>query len=145
MEARINNVAAYYAPAIGEQQTTVSWNNLPRTSWKSLSEQPLVIDLGKIVSLKGFTYAPLNEQAKPTMAYRYNFSTSLDGKNWKRILQHGEFSNIMHNPLPQTVQFEQEETARFIKLEATTPDDKPAIVEMEEIGITLVGHEATCQ
>lgn len=145
LEARINNVAAYYAPAIGEQQTTVSWNNLPRTSWKSLSEQPLVIDLGKIVSLKGFTYAPLNEQAKPTMAYRYNFSTSLDGKNWKRILQHGEFSNIMHNPLPQTVQFEQEETARFIKLEATTPDDKPAIVEMEEIGITLVGHEATCQ
>lgn len=73
LEARINNVAAYYAPAIGEQQTTVSWNNLPRTSWKSLSEQPLVIDLGKIVSLKGFTYAPLNEQAKPTMAYRYNF------------------------------------------------------------------------
>lgn len=51
----------------------------------------------------------------------------------------------MHNPLPQTVQFEQEEIARFIKLEATTPDDKPAIVEMEEIGITLVGHESTCQ
>lgn len=137
LDARINNVAAYYATPLSEQQTTSSWNDLPRTAWKKISDQPLVIDLGKTVTLKGFTYAPLNEQAKTTMAYRYKFSVSLDGQIWKEITLNGEFSNIMHNPLPQTVSFGHEETARFIKLEATSPNDTPAVVEIEEIGVTL--------
>lgn len=137
LEARIINVAAYYAAPINEEQVSSNWNNLPRTSWKKLSSQPLIIDLGKVVSLKGFTYAPLNEQAKATMANRYKFSVSLDGQIWKEIPLNGEFSNIMHNPLPQTVLFGQEETARFIRLEATSPDDTPAVVEIEEIGVTL--------
>ena len=137
LEAHISNVAAYYAPDVEEQQAASKWNDLPRDSWKEVSAQPLVIDLGKEVSLKGFTYAPLNEQAKPTMAYRYTFYVSMDGKSWTKVPTNGEFSNIMHNPLPQTVKFAQPQKARFIKLDATTPDAAAAIVEMEEIGVSL--------
>lgn len=43
----------------------------------------------------------------------------------------------MHNPLPQTVIFPQREVARFIKLEATTPDASTAVIETEEIGVSL--------
>ena len=114
-----------------------SWNDLPRSTWNKISDQPLIIDLGKTVSLKGFTYAPFNEQAKATMAYRYDFYTSIDGKSWKKVIAGGEFSNIMHNPLPQTVIFPQREVARFIKLEATTPDASTAVIETEEIGVSL--------
>ncbi len=137
LEAHISNVAAYYAPDVEEQQVASKWNDLPRGSWKKVSAQPLVIDLGKEVSLKGFTYAPLNEQAKPTMAYRYTFYVSMDGKSWTKVPTNGEFSNIMHNPLPQTVKFAQPQKARFIKIDATTPDAAAAIVEMEEIGVSL--------
>ena len=137
LEAHISNVAAYYAPDVEEQQAASKWNDLPRDSWKKVSAQPLVIDLGKEVSLKGFTYAPLNEQAKPTMAYRYTFYVSLDGKEWTKVPASGEFSNIMHNPLPQTVKFAQSQKARFIKLAATTPDASAAVVEMEEMGVSL--------
>lgn len=137
LEAHISNVAAYYAPDVEEQQAASKWNYLPRNSWKKVSAQPLVIDLDKEVSLKGFTYAPLNEQAKPTMAYRYTFYVSMDGKSWTKVPTNGEFSNIMHNPLPQTVKFAQPQKARFIKLDATTPDAAAAIVEMEEIGVSL--------
>lgn len=137
LEAHISNVAAYYAPDVEEQQAASKWNDLPRNSWKQVSAQPLVIDLGKEVSLKGFTYAPLNEQAKPTMAYRYTFYVSMDGKSWTKVPTNGEFSNIMHNPLPQTVKFAQPQKARFIKIDATTPDAAAAIVEMEEIGVSL--------
>ena len=49
----------------------------------------------------------------------------------------GEFSNIMHNPLPQTVTFNKGVQARFIKLEATTPAATTAKVEMNEIGVTV--------
>lgn len=138
LEARISNVAAYYAPDVEEQQASSQWNDLPRDSWKKVSAQPLVIDLGKDVTLKGFTYAPLNEQAKPTMAYRYKFYVSMDGKAWTEVSANGEFSNIMHNPLPQTVKFAQPQKARFIKLDATTPDAAPAVVELEEVGVSLV-------
>lgn len=137
LEAHISNVAAYYAPDVEEQQAASKWNDLPRDSWKEVSAQPLVIDLGKEVSLKGFTYAPLNEQAKPTMAYRYTFYVSMDGKSWTKVPTNGEFSNIMHNPLPQIVKFAQPQRARFIKIDATTPDAAAAIVEMEEIGVSL--------
>lgn len=138
LEARISNVAAYYAPDVEEQQASSQWNDLSRDSWKKVSAQPLVIDLGKDVTLKGFTYAPLNEQAKPTMAYRYKFYVSMDGKAWTEVSANGEFSNIMHNPLPQTVKFAQPQKARFIKLDATTPDAAPAVVELEEVGVSLV-------
>lgn len=137
LEANIANVAAYYAKPVAEEQVQAVWNDLPRDGWKKLSDQPLVIDLGKEVALKGFTYAPLNEQAKPTMAYRYKFYVSTDGNSWKEVPCNGEFSNIMHNPLPQTVSFGQEVTARFIRLEATTPDATPAVVGLDEIGVSL--------
>ena len=137
LEANIANVAAYYAEQVAEGQAQASWNDLLRDGWKKMSNQPLVIDLGKEVTLKGFTYAPLNEQAKPTMAYRYKFYVSLDGSNWKEVPCNGEFSNIMHNPLPQTVLFGQKARARFIKLEATTPEASPAVVALEEIGVSL--------
>ncbi len=138
LEAHISKVAAYYAPDVEEQQASSQWNDLPRDSWKKVSAQPLVIDLGKDVTLKGFTYAPLNEQAKPTMAYRYKFYVSMDGKAWTEVPANGEFSNIMHNPLPQTVKFAQPQQARFVKLDATTPDAAPAVVELEEVGVSLV-------
>lgn len=134
LEAQITQVAAYYAVPLDDADIQAAWNNLPRKAWKQVSAQPLVIDLGKKTVLKSFTYAPLHAQAKPDMAYKYKFSVSLDGKNWKEIPTHGEFSNIMHNPLPQTVALPAGCQARFIKLDATSPDSQPAKVAMEEIG-----------
>lgn len=135
LTAYINQVAAYYAPPLQEETQTENWNNLPRSGWKLIAASPLTIDLGKKVTLSSFTYAPLKAEAKPTMAFRYRFFVSMDGKNWKEVPATGEFSNIMHNPLPQTVVFGQKVQARFIKLEATTPDATVAKVEMNEIGV----------
>ena len=137
LTAHISQVGAYYAESLEEENRTENWNNLPRASWKQVAASPLTIDLGKEVELSAFTYAPLKAEAKPTMAFRYKFYVSADGKNWKEVPANGEFSNIMHNPLPQTVTFGQKEKARFIKLEATTPTATTAQVEMNEIGVTV--------
>ena len=138
LTAHINRVAAYYAPPLQEEEQVVEWNTLPRSGWTKIAESPLTIDLGKSVSLSSFTYAPWKAEAKPTMAFRYKFFVSMDGKEWKEVPASGEFSNIMHNPLPQTVTFAQKVRARYIKLEATTPDATPAKVEMNEIGVIAV-------
>ena len=135
LTAHINQVAAYYAAPLQEVVQGEDWNNLPRAGWKQLADSPLTIDLGKSVTLASFTYAPLKAEAKPTMAFRYKFFVSMDGKNWKEVPANGEFSNIMHNPLPQTVTFGQKVQARYIKLEATTPTATTAKVGMNEIGV----------
>lgn len=136
--ANILNVGAFYAAPIQDMAQVNEWNNLSRENWKKVSAQPLVVDLGKKVTLKAFTYAPAGQQAKPSMAFHYTLYISNDGKQWKEIPTTGEFSNIVNNPIPQTVQFKKEETGRFIKLAATTPDGGKATVELNELGVTVV-------
>ena len=137
LTAHISQVGAFYATPLQEDNQTESWNDLPRKEWKQVAASPLTIDLGKMVQLSAFTYAPLKAEAKPTMAFQYKFYVSTDGKSWAEVPTNGEFSNIMHNPLPQTVTFNKGVQARFIKLEATTPAATIAKVEMNEIGVTV--------
>ena len=137
LAANISEVAAYYARPLEESAAKENWNDRPRTAWKQVTAAPLVIDLGKAVDMTGFVYAPANAEAKPTMAFRYKFYISTNGRDWKEVPTTGEFSNIMHNPVPQTVSFGNKVSARYIKLDATTPDATPARVDLKEIGIRL--------
>ena len=137
LAANISEVAAYYARPLEESAAKENWNDLSRTAWKQVTAAPLVIDLGKAVDMTGFVYAPANAEAKPTMAFRYKFYISTNGRDWKEVPTTGEFSNIMHNPVPQTVSFGNKVSARYIKLDATTPDATPARVDLKEIGIRL--------
>ena len=137
LAANISEVAAYYARPLEESAAKENWNDLPRTAWKQVTATPLVIDLGKAVDMTGFVYAPANAEAKPTMAFRYKFYISTNGRDWKEVPTTGEFRNIMHNPVPQTVSFGNKVSARYIKLDATTPDATPARVDLKEIGIRL--------
>lgn len=137
LAANISEVAAYYARPLEESAAKENWNDLPRTAWKQVTAAPLVIDLGKAVDMTGFVYAPANAEAKPTMAFRYKFYISTNGRDWKEVPTTGEFSNIMHNPVPQTVSFGNKVSAGYIKLDATTPDATPARVDLKEIGIRL--------
>ena len=137
LAANISEVAAYYARPLEESAAKENWNDLPRTAWKQVTAAPLVIDLGKAVDMTGFVYAPANAEAKPTMAFRYKFYISTNGRDWKEVPTTGEFSNIMLNPVPQTVSFGNKVSARYIKLDATTPDATPARVDLKEIGLRL--------
>ncbi|MBW9277368.1 alpha-L-fucosidase [Bacteroides fragilis] len=137
LAANMSEVAAYYARPLEESAAKENWNDLSRTAWKQVTAAPLVIDLGKTVDMAGFVYAPANAEAKPTMAFRYKFYVSANGRDWKEVPTTGEFSNIMHNPVPQTVSFGNKVSARYIKLDATTPDATPARVDLKEIGIRL--------
>lgn len=135
-KANISNVAAYYAAPLTEIAQSDAWRtDAFRKAWKQLSASPFVIDLGKECTLNGFVYAPAKGEASPTMAFRYKLLGSVDGVKWREISTNGEFSNIMHNPLPQTVTFNPNVRARYVKLEAKTPTDTPAVVTMDEIGL----------
>ena len=135
--ANICNVAAYYAEPLTDEAATQEWNNLPRDTWKVVSKSPLIIDLGKKVSLSAFTYAPLKAEAKPDMAFKYSFAVSVYGKNWKTVKKDSEFSNIVNNPIPQTVSLSGAEGVRFIRLDAVSVNGTPAVVDINEIGVNI--------
>lgn len=135
-EANIARVAAYLVPEPGEGASAARWNDLPREGWQVRSESPFVVDLGRSVALRAFTYAPADAEARPDMAFRYTFSVSDDGRQWRTVVADGEFGNIMHNPLPQTVALDEPVVARYVRLEATAPDGARARIAADEFGVS---------
>ena len=136
-KANICNVAAYYAEPLTDETSVQEWNNLPRDTWKVVSKSPFVIDLGKKVSISAFTYAPAKAEAKPEMAFKYSFAVSVDGKNWKVLKKDSEFSNIINNPIPQTISLEGADGIKFIRLDAVSVNGIPAVININEIGVSV--------
>lgn len=96
------------------------------------TKESIIIDLGEVLSLKGFFYVPINSVSAPNIS-RYNFYVSLDGKDWKKVKSDQLFNNIKNNPIRQDIFFDNTETAKFIKLESvelTNKADKYAVVEL---------------
>lgn len=84
--------------------------------------EPVLIDLGETVSLKGFSYMPVNKISYPNIV-KYRISLSMDGKNWEEQRSMSAFSNIKNNPVKQEVHFPNPVTARYLKLEALESAD----------------------
>ena len=61
----------------------------------------IMIDLGGTKKVKGFRYLPPQGQGAEGIITRYSFWT-MENNEWKRISE-GEFSNIVNNPIWQSV------------------------------------------
>lgn len=130
--ANIKKIGAYYAPVIEDTINVITLSDIERNLWKETKKNPLIIDLGETVTIKGFTYNP---KAEKESVFTYAFSTSEDGKTWTDA-QKGEFGNIKNNPIAQTVSLNNPVNARYIQFETLSGVDggKPS-VELSQIGI----------
>lgn len=84
------------------------------TAQGTSSPQEVVIDLGDIYSLRGFTYVPMQDRWSFGIITHYEFAVSQDGNQWITVSQ-GEFGNIVNNPIEQQVIFPNHK-ARYIRL-----------------------------
>ncbi len=101
-------------------------------SYFTSDDNSLTVDMDESVSLKGFTYLPMQGRYPSGFITNYIFETSLDGKSWSQVSA-GEFSNIVNSPVEQTIRFD-EVKARFIRLKASkTADENPAT--FAEVGV----------
>ena len=152
--ARISEVTLYNAPPVSSYTAEQNLGNMDRSSWKALvsgsetsfdnslatewnvtSLTDLTIDLGKTAEIAGFVYAPGQDEDLSGTVYRYDFAVSLDGKMWKTVVSDGEFSNIMHNPVPFHVRFESPCRARYIRLTPKEEISGRNITSVGEIGV----------
>lgn len=132
LSANLSEMGVYYAPPVEEVASKAEKSKQPRNDWKVISTQPLVIDLGRTQTLQGLVYTPTGSSAE-TLPYRYTLSVSEDGQVWHEVIAHGELGNIMHNPQPQTLRWEQPRATRFVRFTATTVAGRPAQVKGEEL------------
>lgn len=76
----------------------------------------LAIDLGRSVSIRGFTYLPRQDRRVPdSMIEAWRFETSTDGTHWETAAT-GEFGNLLNDPVERTVAVEPAVKARFVRL-----------------------------
>lgn len=92
------------------------------------------INLGAPLTITGFTYVPTQGRWLSGLITHYRFLGSIDGKTWKELAQ-GEFSNIVANPIQQTVKLNQPSTVKYVKLIADRVMDNKDQVRIAEIGI----------
>ena len=109
----------------------------PTTAWQSDSLTPITIDMGNEMEIRGFSYTPLIGGDLRGTIFKYRFYISTDGKEWTLCNTSGEFSNIMHNPTPQFVYFNQTYTARYFRLEPIREINNEMSTSIAEIGILL--------
>lgn len=120
-----------WKPIASDSNSVRSIDEKSQTYWTSKNSE-LVIDLGKVVSLTGFTYLPMQARYPSGYISEYQFEVSEDGKNW-RAISRGEFSNIQNSPIEQVIRFDKVE-AKFIKLKSfKTSDGNPAT--FAELGV----------
>ena len=154
--ANITNIGLYYAEPLQDkdakvrisQVKTEAWKAVgtdaaaafdgnAETAWKAEGLTPLVVDMGKEEAIAGFCYAPVAGEDLSGTIYKYNFYISTDGQNWTKCDTNGEFSNIMHNPVPYFVRFGKTYNARYFKLEPTSEINAAQKTSIGDVGVLL--------
>lgn len=100
----------------------------------------LMIDLGGTQTVTAFRYLP-PQDGRTGMVTHYSLYTSEDWSNWKKVAS-GEFSNIVNNPIWQTVQFAPTK-ARVMRLDAEVlaEGDKMRMDDFEVIKVEREEHD----
>ena len=110
----------------------------PESIWKSDPAknvpQTVIVDLGEILDLTGFTYLPTQQRYIDGTISEYQLFVSMDGNNWRSPVSSGEFSNIRNNPVMQTKAFGAER-ARFVKFVGEKEINGKNFISIAELGI----------
>lgn len=154
--ANVAAVGLFYAEPLADKNEEVQLSDVPvdgwqvvggnadsrkaidgdrKTVWRVSALTPLVVDMGDKIEVSGFSYAPSIGEDLMGTVYKYAFYVSLDGQLWTKCEASGEFSNIMHNPVPYFVRFGKTYPARYFKLEPLSEINNKNVVTVGEVGI----------
>ena len=97
---------------------------------------PMTLDMGEPGMVNGFVYAP-KDGGDGGVIVTYMVETSVDGKEWKVVVQEGMFDNIVNNPVSQEVVFEVPVLARMIRLVPIRVEDVNGSVEGTTYGVSV--------
>ncbi|MBQ7239408.1 MAG: alpha-L-fucosidase [Bacteroidales bacterium] len=116
----IQQIGVYLAPALtmdlpdsGEKYSSLL--NIAMVGSNDRPSRSIMIDLEKECQVKGIRYLPPQEQGAEGIITRYAFSIQVNGQ-WQKVAE-GEFSNIVNNPIWQTINIPATST-KLLRLDA---------------------------
>lgn len=116
----IQQIGVYLAPALtmdlpdsGEKYSSLL--NIAMVGSNDRPSRSIMIDLEKDRQVKGIRYLPPQEQGAEGIITRYAFSIMVNGQ-WQKVAE-GEFSNIVNNPIWQTINIPTTST-KLLRLDA---------------------------
>lgn len=116
----IQQMGVYLAPALtmdlpdsGEKFSSLL--NIAMVGSNDRPSRSIMIDLEKDRQVKGIRYLPPQEQGAEGIITRYAFSIQVNGQ-WQKVAE-GEFSNIVNNPIWQTINIPTTST-KLLRLDA---------------------------
>lgn len=112
----ISKVGVYNAPALTADIPGAGEKRLLNLHYFFATPTMMMIDWDTEQTVSGFRYLP-PQNTKDGIVTHYQLSTSTDWTNWT-VVDSGEFSNIVNNPIWQTLRFPATK-ARILKFEAT--------------------------
>ena len=121
----------------GSEKSELMLDGDPSTYWISEQEvtnpQEILIDLGEVYDLEGFTYWPNQDRYPKGIVTHYEFlaGTSKEGLN---TVASGEFGNVVNNRIEQKVEFKKI-PARYIKFRAVKTQDEGHQASIAELHV----------
>ncbi|MCL3780568.1 DUF4981 domain-containing protein [Prolixibacteraceae bacterium JC049] len=111
-------------------------NTLWHTNWDDLDPKLphfIAFDMGKERSYQGFVYTPRQNDWKERIV-KYDFEVSVDGKNWKKVVENGKFDQ---SSMVRKIYFQQSINARYIKLVIKQTANRSKNTALGEISMIL--------
>ncbi len=105
----------------------------PKTEYGT-KDKEMVLDLGEVLTVKGFTYTPSQQRWPRGILTHYSLFRSMDNENWQ-LVKAGELSNISANPVLQRIYFDKALKTRFLKLKAEKIQNDSETFVLAEIGV----------
>ena len=132
----INNIGVYD----GGKKAQLTWSeaaesvkSLPYTITKRTANE-IVIDLGKVTDITTLQYLPDQSERHQGLVHTYTICT-VDAKgNETGTVKTGEFSNILNNPILQTVTFPTVKT-RYLKFKANRMVNDGEKIYFDKLGV----------
>ena len=115
-EPMIKKTAVYLAPELTADIPDSGEKKSSNLHFFYGSAKQVFIDWDKEQTISAFRYLPPQTSRDGTVTH-YSLWASTDWHDWKKVAQ-GEFSNIVNNPIWQTIKFNTPVKAKVLRLEA---------------------------
>lgn len=112
----ISRISVYHAPELTDDIPYAGEKKSSNLHIFFMNPQQMVIDYDKEQTITSFRYLP-PQNTRDGLVTHYTLWASSDWSNWQKVAS-GEFSNIVNNPIWQTIKFNPVK-AKILRFEAT--------------------------
>ncbi len=121
----------------GDKKSNMAIDENPATIYSVVGNKTpidIVVDLGEVLNIKGFTYLPDQSKWAKGIVKEYAFYVSKNGILWGNPESKGEFANIKNSPVWQKKEFKPVK-GRYIKFQALSEVNGINRMSVAEIGV----------